>query len=125
VDLQEKIANDTRLLEVYKKEEEMLVKNQAIGGQAGVKTEELKQALDLHRARMTEVLQKQLEIERRIAAQQKELSRAGNMLAEIGKKRDSVNYTVTALIDSRETQNIKFQLLYTVKDAGWYPTPNH
>ncbi|RYZ30573.1 MAG: mucoidy inhibitor MuiA family protein [Chitinophagaceae bacterium] len=122
VELQDKIASDNRLLQVYKKEEEMLIKNQAIGGQTGVKTEELKQALDLHRARMTEVLNKQLEIEKRIASQQRELAKAGAQLTEIGKKRDSVNYTVTALIDSRETQNIKFQLYYTVKDAGWYPT---
>lgn len=122
VELQDKIASDNRLLQVYKKEEEMLVKNQAIGGQTGVKTEELKQALDLHRTRMTEVLNKQLEIEKRLAAQQKELTKTGAQLTEIGKKRDSVNYTVTALIDSRETQNIKFQLYYTIKDAGWYPT---
>jgi uncharacterized protein (TIGR02231 family) len=121
-ELQDKIAVDTRLLQVYKKEEEMLQQNQAIGGQAGVKSEELRQALDLHRARTTEVLQKQLEIEKRIAAQQKEVSKLSAQISETGKKRDSVNYTVTALIESRETQNIKFQLLYTVKDAGWYPT---
>lgn len=120
-DLQDKTAGDNRLLQVYKKEEDMLVKNEAIGGQAGVKTEELKQALDLHRSRMTEVLQKQLELEKRIAAQQRELARLDAQLAEVGRKRDSVAYTVTALIDSRETQNIRFQLLYTVKDAGWYP----
>ena len=121
-ELQDKIASDNRLLQVYKKEEEMLIKNQAIGGQTGVKTEELKQALDLHRLRMTEVLQKQMEIEKRIVSQQKELTKTNAQVAEVGKKRDSVNYTVTALIDSRETQNIRFQLLYTVKDAGWYPT---
>jgi hypothetical protein len=116
------LENDNRLLQVYKKEEEMLEKNQAIGGQSGVKTEELKQALDLHRTRMTEVLQKQLEIEKRVVAAQKELAKLNAVLNEIGKKRDSVAYTVTALIHSKETQNIKFQLLYTVKDAGWYPT---
>ncbi|RYZ50352.1 MAG: mucoidy inhibitor MuiA family protein, partial [Chitinophagaceae bacterium] len=121
-DLQEKIAVDNRLLQVYKKEEEMLEKNQAIGGQAGVKPEDLRQALDLQRARMTEVLQKQLEIEKRIAAQQRELQKLNLQIAEVGKKRDSVAYTVTALIDSRQTQTIKFQLAYTVKDAGWYPT---
>ncbi|QEC56379.1 DUF4139 domain-containing protein [Flavisolibacter ginsenosidimutans] len=120
--LQDKIAADTRLLQVFKKEEDMLTKNEAIGGQAGVKTEELKQALDLHRARLTEVLQKQMEIEKRILAQQKELAKVNAQVSEVGKKRDSVNYTVTALISSRETQNIKFELLYTVKDAGWYPT---
>jgi hypothetical protein len=122
IDLQDKIASDNRLLQVYKKEEDMLVKNEAIGGQAGVKTEELKAALDLHRARMTEVLQKQLEIEKRIAAEQNELVKMNAQIAEVGKKKDSVNYTVTALIDSRETQNIRLQLTYTIKDAGWYPT---
>lgn len=120
--LQDKLAADNRLLQVYKREEEMLTKNQSIGGQAGVKTEELKQALDLHRARLTEVLQKQLEIEKRILAQQKELAKLSAQIAETGKKKDSVNYTVTALISSRETQSVKFSLLYTVKDAGWYPT---
>ena len=121
-ELADKIGSDNRLLQVYKKEEEMLVKNQSIGGQTGVKTEELKLALDLHRARMTDVLQKQMEIEKRIAATQKELARTGAQLAEIGKKRDSVNYTVTALIDSKGPQSIKFDLIYTVKDAGWFPT---
>lgn len=122
LDLQEKMASDNRLLQVFKKEEEMLVKNEAIGGQAGVKTEELKQALDLHRARMTEVLQKQLEIEKRLTAAQKEIAKINAQVAEVGKKRDSVSYTVTALVESRETQSVKFQLLYTVKEAGWYPT---
>jgi uncharacterized protein (TIGR02231 family) len=121
-DLQDKIAVDNRLLQVYKKEEEMLEKNQAIGGQTGVKSEELRQALDLHRARLTDILQKQLEVEKRIAAQQRELQKLNLQIGEVGKKRDSVNYTVLALIDSRETGAIKFQLLYTVKDAGWYPT---
>lgn len=121
-EVQDKIASDTRLLQVYKKEEEMLEKNQAIGGQAGVKAEDLRQALDLQRARMTEVLQKQLEMEKRISAQQNELQKLNLQIAEVGKKRDCVNYTVTALIDSRETGAVKFQLLYTVKDAGWYPT---
>lgn len=120
--LQDKLDADNRLLQVYKKEEDMLTKNEAIGGQTGVKTEELKQALDLHRTRLTDVLQKQLEIEKRMQATQKELAKAGAQISEIGKKRDSINYTVTALINSRETQNVRFELLYTVKDAGWYPT---
>jgi len=121
-ELSDKISTDNRLLQVYQKEEAMLEKNQAIGGQTGVKTEELKLALDLQRTRMTEVLQKQMEIEKRIASQQKELAKTGAQLAEIGKKRDSVNYTVMALIDSKTSQAIKFDLIYTVKDAGWYPT---
>jgi hypothetical protein len=117
----DKISTNIKLLEVYKNEEAMLVKNQAIGGQAGVKTAELKEALDLQRQRLTEVYQKQLEVEKRITAEQQDRERITAQLQEISKKKDSVNYAVTALIESKETRTIKFQVSYTVKDAGWYP----
>lgn len=120
--LKDKIDLDKSLLNVYKNEEAMLIKNEAIGGQAGVKTTELKDALDLHRQRLTEVYQKQLEIQKRITMEQKELDKFNSQLQEISKKRDSINYIVTALIESKETKNVKFQLLYNIKDAGWYPT---
>ncbi len=119
--LKDKLDLDMKLLEVYKNEEAMLVKNQAIGGQSGVKTTELKDALDLQRQRLTEVYQKQLEIQKRIAEEQADSERSKSQLQEISKKRDSINYVVTALVESKETRNIKFQLLYNVKDAGWYP----
>lgn len=120
--LKDKIDYDNRLLEVYKQEEAMLVKNQAIGGATGVKATDLQAALDLQRARLTELYQKQLDVQKRIAAQQQEAERTKLQLAEISKKKDSVNYSVTALIDSKETRSILFTLTYTVKDAGWYPT---
>jgi hypothetical protein len=119
-ELKEKIENDNALLLVYKNEEQMLIKNQSIGGQSGVKPDDLKLALDLQRQRLTEVYQKQLEIERRLNVQKQEMEKINAQLRETGKKRDSVNYTVTALIESRQARSIKFQLLYTIKDAGWY-----
>ena len=119
-ELKEKSENDNALLLVYKNEEQMLIKNQSIGGQSGVKPDDLKLALDLQRQRLTEVYQKQLEIERRLNVQKQEMEKINAQLRETGKKRDSVNYTVTALIESRQARSIKFQLLYTIKDAGWY-----
>ena len=120
--LQEKLDLDNELMEVYKNEETMLIKNEAIGGTAGVKTTELKEALDLHRQRLTEVYQKELEIQKRIESEKKDLEIFKAQLEEFSKKRDSINYIVTALIDSKTTKNINFNLLYNVKDAGWYPT---
>jgi hypothetical protein len=119
-ELKEKSENDNALLLVYKNEEQMLIKNQSIGGQSGVKPDDLKLALDLQRQRLTEVFQKQLEIERRLNVQKQEMEKINAQLRETGKKRDSVNYTVTALIESRQARSIKFLLLYTIKDAGWY-----
>lgn len=120
--LKDKLNLDLKLLDVYKNEEAMLIKNQAIGGTTGVKTTELKDALDLQRQRLTEVYQKQLEIQKRIIDEQQDSQKFKLQLQEISKKRDSINYIVTALVDSKETKNVKFRLLYNIKDAGWYPT---
>jgi hypothetical protein len=120
--LQDKVNLDTKMLDVYKNEETMLIKNEAIGGGEGVKTPELKNALDLHRQRLTEVYEKQLDIQKRIKEEQQNLEKVKSQLIEISKKKDSINYIVTALIESKETRKVTFQLLYNVKDAGWYPT---
>jgi hypothetical protein len=120
--VKDKLDLDTKLLEVYNNEEAMLIKNQAIGGQAGVKANELKEALDLQRQRLTEIYGKQLEIQKRIVLDKRDLERTKSQLNEISKKRDSISYIVTALIDNKETRTVNFQLLYNVKDAGWFPT---
>ena len=120
--LKDKIELDQKMLEVYKTEEAMLAKNQAIGGQAGVKTTDLKEALEFQRQRLTEIYNKEIEIQKRIVQQQLELEKTTEQEQEIGKKKDSINYIVTALIESKEPRSVHFQLFYNVKDAGWYPT---
>jgi hypothetical protein len=120
--LKDKLELDQKLMEVYRNEEAMLIKNQAIGGEEGVKTVELKAALEFQRQRLTEVYGKELEIKKRLAFEQQDLKKNTEQLQEFSKKKDSINYIVTALIESKETRTVNFQLLYNVKDAGWYPT---
>lgn len=62
----EKIALQRNILNVFKQEENMLVKNQLIGGNDGVKATDLKEAADFQRSRLTEVYQKQMETDRAI-----------------------------------------------------------
>ena len=119
--IQDKIEIDTKMLAVFKNEEEMLLKNQAIGGTNGVKTTELKDALDLHRQRLTEVYEKQLDIQKRLAAAQSDAGKMKAQLSEISRKKDSVNYIVSALVDCREAEKVNFLLSYNIRDAGWYP----
>jgi hypothetical protein len=121
-ELKRKSEMDNKLIQVYKNEEQMLIRNESIGGQAGVNAEQLRQALDLHRQRLTEIYEKQIEIERRIKDELFGLAKVDSELADFSKKRDSFKYTVNALIDSKESRTIKFELVYTVKEAGWYPT---
>jgi len=118
----DKLDQNEKLLDVYKNEEAMLLKNQAIGGQAGVKASELKESLDLQRQRLTEVYGKEMEIQKRLVADQHEYEKNKLQLMEISKKKDSVNYIIFVLIESKETRTVNFQLSYNIKDAGWYPT---
>lgn len=122
--LQDTVALDKKMLEVYQNEENMLIKNEAIGGNSGVTASALKAALDLHRQRLTEVYRKQLEIQNRIRNNEKHLAILKAQLQEFSKKRDSINYIVTALIESKQAAKVHFELLYNVQDAGWYPTYN-
>ena len=112
---------DTKLFDVYKNEEAMLIKNQAIGGQSGIKATDLKESLDLQRQRLTEVYGKQLEIQKHLITDQQDYDKTTLQLNEISRKKDSINYIVTALVESKETRTVNFQLLYNVKDAGWFP----
>lgn len=120
--LKERLDLDQKLADVNKNEETMLVKNQEIGGQAGVKTADLKEALEFQRQRLTELYARQLEIQKRIASEQRELAKDRAQIQEISTRRDSVNFIVTALVDSKDARTVNFQLMYNVKDAGWYPT---
>ncbi len=117
----DKLDMDTKLFDVYKNEETMLIKNQAIGGESGIKAIDLKESLDLQRQRLTEVYSKQLEIQKRLIMDQQDYDKTTMQLNEISRKKDSINYIVTALVDSKETRTVNFQLLYNVKDAGWFP----
>lgn len=119
--LKDKLDVDQKQLDVYKNEEVMLSKNQAIGGETGVKTAELKDALEFQRQRLTEVYTKELEIQKRIVSGQQDLNKTSTQLLEFSKKKDSISYIVTALIESKETRTVNFQLFYNVKDAGWFP----
>jgi Domain of unknown function (DUF4139)/N-terminal domain of unknown function (DUF4140) len=120
--LKDKLDLDQKQMDVYKNEEAMLIKNQAIGGETGVKTVELKEALEFQRQRLTEIYSKELEIQKRLVNEQQDLKKSTTQLQEFSKKKDSISYIVTALIESKETRTVNFQLLYNVKDAGWYPT---
>ena len=87
-----------------------------------MKASELKESLDLQRQRLTEVYGKELEIQKRLIADQHEFEKKALQLGEISKKHDSINYIVFVLVESKETRTVNFQLSYNIKDAGWYPT---
>ncbi len=87
--VEDKIDLTEKMLEVYKQEETMLIKNQQITGTTvTLKPEELRQSLEFQRQRLTEVLKKQLELKKEIETQKNEQTKLSNQLRELNQKKD-------------------------------------
>ncbi|NBA74845.1 mucoidy inhibitor MuiA family protein [Emticicia sp. ODNR4P] len=118
-----KIKNFRAMLTVYKREEELLVKNQTIGTASTAKVEELKLLVDFQRQRMTEVLNKQLEIERNIQAFEDEKKKHDQALTELTEKQTANTSEVLVTVETKEAlPDVTFNISYYVKEAGWIPT---
>lgn len=123
--LNEKITMTSKMLEVFKQEETMIIKNQDIGGATyALKPEELRQSLDFQRARLTEVLKQQMALQNEIEEMEKERNKLSNQLSEMNKKFDLSTNEIIILADVKESATIPFEITYLVQKAGWYPTYN-
>jgi hypothetical protein len=125
-DIFEKITVEKQNLKVYQREEEMLLKNQTIGGSyAGLKANDLKEAVEFHRTRMQEVLRKQLEINRIIKLLDKDVQKINQKLTEVTENADEKNSEILVELNTKElASNIEISLSYVVMDAGWRPNYN-
>lgn len=123
--LNDKISITGKTLEVFKQEETMLIKNQQIAGSTvTLKPEELRQALDFQRQRLTEVLKQQLALQKEIEELNKERNKLNSQLVEMNRKFDLSTNEIVVLADVKETATVPFEITYLVQKAGWYPTYN-
>lgn len=119
----EKIALQRNIMNVYKQEENMIVKNQQIGGaNNGLKAVDLKDAADFQRNRLTEVYQKQMETDRTIKKLEAELNKMNRQLIELNQKADVSTSEIHVTVNTKEAASGNFTVTYLVKQAGWFPT---
>ena len=121
--IQDKIALDKSLLTVYKREEEMLIKNQLIVGQnTGLKAIDLKESVDFQRLRMTEVLTKQLELDKIIKKAEIEALKITNQITQITGNRGEQTSVVVVTVLSNNPTNVNFTMSYFVANTNWTPS---
>lgn len=122
-EVEDKIKTERSNLKVYQREEEMLLKNQAVGGtSSGMKVTELKEAVDFQRIRMQEVLNKQLEIDRNIKKLDEEIRKINQKLTEATTTKDVSMSEIVVTVTTKEPQaNVDVTLTYFVQNAGWSP----
>jgi hypothetical protein len=118
----EKIAMEKNMKNVYSQEEQMILKNQSIKGDATLKAAELKEAADFQRVRLTEIYQKLQESDHNIRKMEIELRKINNQLAELNQKRDLSTSEVLVAVDVKEASAGNFRLSYLVKQSSWFPT---
>jgi uncharacterized protein (TIGR02231 family) len=121
--LKEKQGSETAMLQVFQQEENMLIKNQAIGGSnVLLKAVDLKEAMDFQRARMTEVKNKQLEINQRIVTLNKDITKIQQQLNELNAQNTRASGEIVVTVMAKEAGTAKMGISYVVNNAGWYPS---
>ena len=123
-DLGEKIAYEKAMQNVYKQEELMLSKNQEINGRTTVlKVLDLKEAVDFHRNRLTEVLIKQLEIVKNIKKLEADILKINAQLTLLSPSQEATLSEVLITVSAKEAiVQTEVAITYFVPNAGWTPT---
>lgn len=117
------ISEEKAMLSVYAQEEAMLNKNQDIKGeQTGLKTADLREALDFHRQRLTELKMKVLEGNKKLVELGNELSKINQQLVALNQKKDLSTSEILVTIQSPKAQNVGVVVSYFVNEAKWFPT---
>jgi hypothetical protein len=122
--IEDKIDLERSNLLLFKREEEMLLKNQVVGGlQAGMKVTDLKESIEYQRQRMQEVLLKKLELEKNIKKLQEEIKKHNLQLTEINARKDvQMSEIVVTVLAKENIANAPVSISYFIKNAGWTPT---
>ena len=121
--LLDKIDMEKNMQNVYKQEEQMIVKNQSIkGDNATLKATELKEAADFQRQRLTEIYQNLQANDHNLKKMDTDLQKFNKQLAELNQKKDLSTSEIIVAVDVKEAMNASFHLTYLVTQSEWYPT---
>lgn len=119
----EQIEDLSIQIDVFKAEEQMLIKNQEIAGSnTGVKASDLKESVDFQRLRMTEVKTKILENNRAITKINLEYNKVLKQINELQAKRYDPLSEIVVVVEAFDATKAAFDLSYFVSSAGWTPS---
>ncbi len=108
---------------IYKEEENMLLKNQVISGaNTSLDVLKLKQALDFQTARLTEVKRKQQAVNELITQLNADLQKYDRQIVEVSRSDSKATSTIQVTVSSKAALQSQFTFTYLVNRAGWYPT---
>lgn len=123
--LLEQLEVDREMLMIVKQGENMLQKNQQLTStQSTLKTSDLKEAVDYQQNKLTELMQKRLDLQRKVKENEEKLVNVNEKLKALhlnmqgSKQRES---EIIVLVQSEKAQTAHFELNYIVGLASWKP----
>jgi len=117
-----KINAEKNLKNVYTQEEQLIIKNQEIKGDATLKAQELREAADFQRQRLTELYQKLQETDHNLLKMETEMKKIDSQMTELNQKKDLSTSDIIVALDVKENTAASFRLAYLVKQSSWFPT---
>jgi uncharacterized protein (TIGR02231 family) len=110
------------LKDVLHKEQQMLLSNQAIGGQqTGISVEKLKQMADFFRTRLTEINEQLLLTEQILQHSSERMDRVTEQLVAVTNQESHSTSEITVIVSAKNRTTLELELNYLVSNAGWYP----
>jgi len=120
--IQDKLTYERGMQNVFKQEEEMLVKNQQIGGtNLTLKTLDLKESIEFQRKKLTDILAEKLKTANTIKKLDDDLKRVGEQLTPLQTEAQKGTTEVAVQVTVKKLTQADLDLIYYVADAGWYP----
>ncbi len=109
-------------LEILKSEEDMLNANKDIGSvEKGVVLNDLKLAIDFHRARLSDIKKEAIKLRRKIVVKKERIDIIHNQLNALNTELERPTSEVLVSVSSEQNVQGRILLTYTVYDAGWNP----
>lgn len=120
--LEQNRTTETNVLAILQNEENILAKNQVIGGvNSGLKATELKEAVDFHRKRLVDLIKEKTAINEKIAAIDTDLIKLNKQLKALNQSDEKATSDIVVTVSAPSSvANAKFEIDYYVYNAGWF-----
>ncbi|WP_200504071.1 DUF4139 domain-containing protein [Adhaeribacter terrigena] len=116
------IRTVTDQIDIFRKEETMILANQSIGGQKGVTLDDLEEIADFFRQRLTSIRTNILKNEIKLKILNEKAQNLRNQLGEVNSRRALPTGRILVNVSAENATPLNLEISYVVYNAGWQPT---
>jgi hypothetical protein len=117
-----KIGVITKDLNLFKKQEDLLLQNQRVDGkQSGIKPADLKMVVDYFKQKITEIVSKQYDLNLTLNTLEDSVRVTSSIMTSLRNSPQQTTSKIALIIAFEKSEKVNLTLSYFVKEAGWQP----